>query len=281
MYNLLAFLVKYYHWLIFLALEIISGVLLFKYNSYQGSVWISAWISSSNAVAGTVQYFTLKQANEELTSRNIILEQRIWQMRQQLDSLSAVEDTSSVLARYDASTLIQAKVISNSVNKKDNLITINRGRLDGVHSDMAVVCGRGVVGVVYLASDHYAVVLPVLNSHSHISCCIRNRDYFGYLIWDGGDASIAYLEDVPRHAVFDVGEWVETSGFSAIFPPGVSVGRIVEIDNSPDGLSYRVKVHLSTDFGCLRDVCVINDPSIVELVRLESEAVNSLSIKKK
>ena len=50
MHNLLAFLTKYYHWLIFLFLEVVSGVMLFKYNSYQGS----AWISSANAVVGKI-----------------------------------------------------------------------------------------------------------------------------------------------------------------------------------------------------------------------------------
>ena len=144
---------------------------------------------------------------------------------------------------------------------------------------MGVACGNGVVGVVYLVSDHYSVVIPVLNaSSSRISCSIRNRGYFGYLHWYGGDTSVAYVEDVPRHARFKLGEWVETSGFSSIFPSGVLVGKIEQAYNSQDGLSYKLKVRLSTDFSRLRNVCVISDKSIAERASLMQAARDSVSV---
>ena len=72
--------------------------------------------------------------------------------------------------------LIPAKVVSNTVDKANNLITIDKGSLDGVEKDMGVACGSGVVGVVYLVSSHYSVVIPVLNvTSSRISCAIRGR----------------------------------------------------------------------------------------------------------
>ena len=175
--------------------------------------------------------------------------------------------------------LIPAKVVSNTVDKANNLITIDKGSLDGVEKDMGVACGSGVVGVVYLVSSHYSVVIPVLNvTSSRISCAIRGRGYFGYLQWYGGDPSVAYVEDIPRHARFKRGDWVETSGYSAIFPPGVLVGKVTNIYNSPDGLSYRLKVKLTTDFACLRDVCVINDKSISERLRLMEQVKDSITM---
>ena len=98
------------------------------------------------------------------------------------------------------------------------------------------------------------------------------------LRWDGKDAAVAYLEDIPRHARFKRGDWVETNGYSSIFPPGVLVGKIETVYNSIDGLSYRVKVRLSTDFGRIRDVVVINDKSIEERVRLLQSARDSLKL---
>ena len=159
-------------------------------------------------------------------------------------------------------------------------MTIDKGRADGVKPDMGVACGNGVVGVVYLVSDHYAVVIPVLNaSSSRISCAIRGRGYFGYLQWYGEDPAVAYVEDVPRHARFKLGDWIVTSGFSSIFPSGVLVGKIEQAYNSRDGLSYKLKVRLSTDFGCLRDVCVISDKSIAERAALQKAAEDSLIFK--
>ena len=283
MRNLLEFLSKYYHWLLFVVLEVISFVLLFQFNSYQGSVWFT----SANAVVGKLyeleadveSFFSLTKVNKDLTLRNFYLERQVNQLSRLYadltkDTTIAERNELEFLSRYQ---LIPAKVVSNSVDRNDNLMTIDRGSKDGVEKDMGVACGNGVVGVVYLVSDHYSIVMPVLNYHSRISCSIRHRGYFGYLKWQGGDASIAYVEDVPRHAKFKRGDWVETSGYSSIFPPGVLVGKIIEVYNSRDGLSYRLKVQLTTDFGNVRDVCVISDKGIAERTRLMEAARDSLA----
>ena len=285
MKNLLTFVTRYYHWFILLLLEVASGVLLFQYNNYQSSVWFT----SANAVVGKVyewdaavrSFFSLTRVNEELTLRNFYLERQVTQLRRLYGDLT--QDTT-VMQRQELEflsqyKLIPAKVVSNTVDKANNLITIDKGSLDGVEKDMGVACGSGVVGVVYLVSSHYSVVIPVLNvTSSRISCAIRGRGYFGYLQWYGGDPSVAYVEDIPRHARFKRGDWVETSGYSAIFPPGVLVGKVTNVYNSPDGLSYRLKVKLTTDFACLRDVCVINDKSISERLRLMEQVKDSITM---
>ena len=284
MRNLIEFLTKYNHWFVFVLLEVISLVLLFQYNSYQGSVWFS----SANMVAGKIyewnsaidSYFSLSKVNEQLTQRNVYLEHQIKALTDSIensrnDSLIMHKPLIASLSGY---RLIPAKVVENSLDKKDNFITLNKGTEDGVRKDMGVVCGVGVVGIVYLVSAHYSVVIPILNSQSNISVSIKNRNYFGYLKWTGGDASIAYVEDIPRHAYFKRGEWVETNGYSSIFPPGVLVGQIVEVYNSRDGLSYKLKVRLTTDFGNLRDVVVISDRSIAARMRLMQSARDSLKL---
>lgn len=283
MQNLWKFFTRHFHWFLFLLLEVASGVMLFQYNNYQSSVWVS----SANLVAGKVyelqanieQFFSLTRNNEELSLRNFYLERQLDQLRRLYaeetgDTTAAERAELQALSQYK---LIPAKVISSTLDRLDNMITIDKGRVDGVNPDMGVACGGGVVGVVYQVSDHYAVVIPVLNNCSRISCAIRGRGYFGYLTWKGGDPSIAYVEDIPRHAKFRRGEWIETSGYSSIFPHGISVGKILQVYNSRDGLSYRLKVHLSTDFGCLRDVCVISDSEIGERLRLQNVARDSLS----
>lgn len=283
MQNLWQFFTRHFHWFLFLLLEVASGVMLFQYNNYQSSVWVS----SANMVAGKVyelqanieQFFSLTRNNEELSLRNFYLERQLDQLRRLYaeetgDTTAAERAELQALSQYK---LIPAKVISSTLDRLDNMITIDKGRVDGVNPDMGVACGGGVVGVVYQVSDHYAVVIPVLNNSSRISCAIRGRGYFGYLTWKGGDPSIAYVEDIPRHAKFRRGEWIETSGYSSIFPHGISVGKILQVYNSRDGLSYRLKVHLSTDFGCLRDVCVISDSEIGERLRLQNVARDSLS----
>lgn len=282
MRNLLEFLAKYNHWFVFLILEVVSMVLLFQYNSYQGS----AWFSSANAVTGKLYewdanvetFFSLTKVNQELTQRNAYLEQEVQKLSDSL--VSATKDSSiyhrdqfALLRNY---RLIPAKVVANSVDKPGNLMTIDKGSADGIHKDMGVISGTGVVGIVYLVAEHYAIVIPVLNTKSNISCMIQNRGYFGYLRWKGGVSDLAYLEEVPRHAHFKLGDYVVTSGYSAVFPPGVRVGRILHVFNSADGLSYRVQLRLSTDFARLRDVCVIDDTAMKERLEIMRAAQDSI-----
>ena len=282
MRNLLEFLAKYNHWFVFLILEVVSMVLLFQYNSYQGS----AWFSSANAVTGKLYewdanvetFFSLTKVNQELTQRNAYLEQEVQKLS---DSLVSVTKDSSIYHRDQFALLrnyrlIPAKVVANSVDKPGNLMTIDKGSAEGIHKDMGVISGTGVVGIVYLVAEHYAIVIPVLNTKSNISCMIQNRGYFGYLRWKGGVSDLAYLEEVPRHAHFKLGDYVVTSGYSAVFPPGVRVGRILHVFNSADGLSYRVQLRLSTDFARLRDVCVIDDAAMKERLEIMRAAQDSI-----
>lgn len=287
MRNLLEFLAKYNHWFLFLILEVASLVLLFQYNSYQGSVLFS----TANAVNGRIlawdaeieSYFSLTKANEELTQRNLYLEQQVRALSGKIteitqDSGWTKRGQMALLKDY---RLIPAKVVSSTLNRHDNLITIDKGYEDGVRKDMGVVCGNGVVGIVYLTSNHYSVVIPTLNTASNISCAIHGRGYFGYLRWTGGDTKTAYVDDIPRHAHFRLYENVETSGYSSVFPPGILVGRIQHVYNSADGVSYRLQIVLSTDFGTLRNVCVIDNTSLLERLDVLRAAQDSLKLKDK
>ena len=282
MHNLLEFLAKYNHWFVFVILEVLSFVLLFQFNSYQGSVWFS----SANAVTGKLYewdanvetFFSLTKVNQELTQRNAYLEQQVQQLSEKLtdatkDSTWAQRNQIALLKNY---RLIPAKVVANSIDKPANMMTIDKGSADGVRKDMGVVCGTGVVGIVYLVAEHYSVLIPVLNTKSNISCTIQNRGYFGYLRWKGGVSEYAYLEEVPRHAHFKLGDNVVTSGYSAVFPPGVLVGKVLHVFNSSDGLSYRVQLKLSTDFAKLRDVCVIDDAAMRERLEIMRAAQDSI-----
>ena len=285
MNNLLDFIRKHYHWLLFLLLEGISMVLLFSYNSYQGSVWIS----SANSVAGFVydkqaglnSYFALSQMNTELTRRNTYLEFQLQELREELGKQG--RDTVHIAGLKDAANygVIPARVVQSSVDKRDNLMTIDKGAADGIKKDMGVVSGTGVVGIVYLVGEHYSVVIPALSSKSSISCKIEHTNYFGYLRWNGGASNMANVDEVPRHAHFKLYDRVVTSGYSAVFPPGIPVGKILHVYNSPDGLSYQLKVQLYTDFGNLQDVCVIDNSRMHEQLKLMRAAQDSLMIQRR
>lgn len=270
---------KNLHWFVFLALEASSLVMLFRFNNYHNSVWST----QSNAVAGKVMkwesdlhdYLLLKEINEQLVRENLVLQYNNRMLRNEVAELT--HDTTYVehrlLEHIQDLNVIGARIIENSVRMKDNIIMLDKGSKDGVRTEMGVVCGTGVVGIVSQVSNHYSLVLPILNSRSSISCRLRDTDYFGSLVWKGGNVLDAYIDDVPRHAKFKVGDAVETSGFSSVFPAGIFVGKVSEVLNSPDGLSYELKVRLSVDLAKLRDVMIIDNPDKIEIDTLKSQVI--------
>ena len=277
MRNLLNFFLKYNYWFLFILLEMISFVLLFRFNNYQGS----AFFTSSNQVAGMVYetanhvagYFHLKTINDGLVQKNVELELQVERLRSALmeltmDSTEIERMKSDALLGYD---LYRANVINNSLTHADNYITLNKGENDGIRSEMGVISGSGVVGIVYQTSPNYSVVIPILNSKSSISCKIKRSDYFGFLKWDGGSSQYATVKDMPRHSLFTLGDTIVTSGHSAVFPGGIPIGTVEDISDSHDGLSYLLKVKLFTDFGRLNDVRVIARKELEEQLELEKQ----------
>ena len=277
MRNLINFLLKYNYWFLFVILEVASFVLFFFFNNYQQS----AYFTSANTVVGAVyevsggisSYFHLKSVNEDLLDRNMLLEEQINNLEKalkerQLDSIAVNSIRKMPQKDYQ---LFKARVIKNSLNLADNYITLDKGSSSGIHSEMGVVDGNGIVGIVYETSPSYSVVISVLNSKSNISCKIVGSDYFGYLKWEHGDSRYAYLKDLPRHAEFNLGDTVVTSGFSTVFPEGIMVGTVDDMSDSHDGLSYLLKIKLATDFGKLSDVRVIARNGQQEQKELENK----------
>ncbi len=279
---LLDFFRKTYYLVLFLLLEVVSFVLLFRFNHYQGSVWYS----SANAVVASVNsmydevlaYINLGEVNRELTDENLRQQSEMEALRDVLHSV--VKDSTATEKRLfrtlaDYKTF-PAKVISNHHAGGSNFLVINLGEADGIRPEMGVVSGSGVVGIVYLTETHHSLVLPIINRMSSISCRLRGQNYFGYLRWEGGSRRTAFLDEIPRYARVKVGDIVETSGYSAVFPPGLFVGRVGNIENSADGQAYTLDVRLGANFSNIREVSVVQTDYKAEVDSLFKE-VGALS----
>lgn len=278
MRRLLEFLYKYNYWFLFIALEVASFVLLFRYNGYHQSVFLS----SANGVAGWIyswqgevtQYLHLQEENKSLMRRNAELERKAMYYETLYKQQNADSVDYESLADLDQTVYssVSARVVSNSLDRPNNYITINRGLDDGVGPDMGVVDASGVVGIVYKATSHYALVISLLNGNSNLSCKVLGTDYFGYLKWEEADPEFATLKDLPRHAEFSLGDTIVTSGYSTVFPEGILVGTVDDMADSNDGLSYQLKVKLVSNFATLTYVRVLGRPGKEELLQLNSEA---------
>ena len=274
MKNLLDFFVKHSAWFVLMLYLILSCVLLVRNNPYQQSVYLT----SANAVCATVyegissvtDYFHLKGINEDLQERNALLEMELVDLRARVNDLKMqLPDTlksQPVLQHFD---FVVAHVISNSIAQTNNYITINRGEADGIRPEMGVVDQTGVVGIVNVVGKHSARIISLLNPDIRLSCKLRDSEYFGSMVWEGGDSRYAILEELPKHLTYQVGDTVVTSGFSTVFPEGIIVGTVEGRARNLSDSFVSLKVRMTTNFSQLSTVRVITNDMAEELKMLE------------
>ncbi|MDR1201168.1 MAG: rod shape-determining protein MreC [Tannerellaceae bacterium] len=267
MRKLLDFLIRKRHWFLFIFLEFVSVVLIYRNNAYQQSIMFStANVITANIVSVTgsvTSYLNLRDKNKDLLERNGRLEMELLRMKDMLEAMKA--DTAVFRAFVNDSTrffpydFTTAKVINNSVTYLSNYITLNKGREDGILPDMGVISESGVVGVVSTVSDYYSVVLPLLNTKFKLSCKVLGSNHIGSLSWNGRSARYANLDELPRHVQFQLGDTIVTSGYSAVFPEGILVGFVSSFERQRDDNFNSLKIELATDFQRLSNVMVVRN----------------------
>lgn len=278
MRNLISFLIRHSSWFVFLLYVFISLFLLFQNNPYQQYVYLTSANSASasiyKVVSGVTSYFNLQSINNDLQERNALLEMEVINLKRQLDDckIRMIADSislpDSVAQSYE---YYFAGVINNSVSRPMNYITIDKGSSDGIEPEMGVVDQNGVVGIVSVVSKHAARVISLLNPNMKLSCKVKGSDYFGSLYWDGVSPHFAVLEEMPRHVVYQKGDTIVTSGYSAVFPEGLIVGVIESGMKTNDDNFIALRVRLSTDFTRLSTVRAIKSKLSDELKEIEKE----------
>lgn len=275
MERLFYFFYQYRAFFTFLVLELFASWLIVQNNQYQSTKFFNSSNRMAANILGTTQeireYFSLRGINEELANENAALRSKLEQRNQSLYSLEVREiQDPAIINRFD---FISAKVINNSVERFKNYITINKGGQDGIAPGMAVISATGAVGKVKSVSDHYAVLISLLNTDEYTSSMIKRTNHFGSINWDGKDPLYSQLNFIPRHANPQAGDTVVTSGFNAVFPEGILVGVIDKVSLGPEAQFYDINVKLAQDFTRLSFVEVVRSNLRVEQDSLESVTI--------
>ncbi|MFN5710687.1 MAG: rod shape-determining protein MreC [Bacteroidota bacterium] len=273
MRNLLRFLWKYSNFVLFILMEVCCFYLIFQNNSFQRA----SWINSSNAFAGNVfttvnsikEYFALKETNELLAAENARLRtQSLGSYAKYITTKTNVSDT--VLKQQY--TYIPADVVNNSVNRRNNYLTLNRGYKQGITRDMAVITSNGIVGYIKDVSANYCTVLSILNKDAKISAKVKRYDELGSLIWEGGDYRYGLLQDIGTHVKIAKGDSIVTSNFSDIFPSNIMIGTVESYAPREGGEFYNIKVKYSANLKNVTHVYIINNILRQEKIQLEERS---------
>lgn len=270
MQQIVYFFQRYKYFLLFVFLELISLSLIFTNLNYQKS----KFISSSNFLVGGLyerisnskDYFNLKEINESLVEENNRLRNLL--ISNSKTDVSLIPNDSAFL--NNKFTFRHAKIINNNFNSAFNFLTIDAGKNQGIETEMAVINGNGVIGIVDQSSSKYARVQSILNKNTRINARLKNTSYFGTLSWNGEDYNVVQLIDIPRQAPVKIGDTIETGGKSTIFPESIPIGYVSRLDESQKSVDNEIYVTLFNDMSNLKYVYVIKNHDKEEILKLEN-----------
>jgi rod shape-determining protein MreC len=277
MRNLWIFVNRYNAFFFFIIFFSAALVLTVKNNVYQQS----ATVNSTNEVVGTAyenlnvfkRYLNLGQVNDSLAKENARLAAEVFAIKHVDSARNIVVVDTVTNYRY---TYLAARVIKNSITLRNNIITVNKGAVDGLASGMAVISAdEGVVGFVRDVSPHLATIQSLLHKDTKISVNIKKNNALGSLVWGDGNFNFrkAFVKEIPNQYKINLRDTIVTSGFGS-FPPGILVGRISKTGIATGDNFLTLEIDLFNDFSSLQYVYIIKDKFAIEEKALEAKIPN-------
>ena len=256
MRNIFLFIRHYANLLIFLFLQVLCIYFIISYSKYHEA----AFGNTANKFTGSINkrynkveyYFQLKRTNDSLVKANEDLYNKLRNNFNISDSVDKTFiDTIKIdsIFRYRKFNYLNAKVIANSIAAQSNFIVITGTNVHTFKKGMGIVgINNDVVGVITEVNGDYAAVMSLLHKDSKLSGKLLKGGETGTLSWDGKKPNILSLNNIPKSAKVSIGDTIVTSGFSAIFPKGIMIGRVTDIKPETSNNNYRITLKSAANF---------------------------------
>jgi len=274
--NLLLLFQAYQKFFFFILLELICLVIFVRNNNYQ----FQSYLHSARGLSGSLyakkakvrSYLNLKSKNAKLLKENAKLKSqlgiKIKSNPLEDTSFSRVIKKEGVAKETIFYSYLPARVINNTFDKKNNFITLNVGRKQGIKKNMIVVSRKGVVGKVTNVSAHYSLAASLLSSQFTVSS-VTPEGTTSMVSWGGlRNPYQALLSGIPQSEKLKKGDTILTSAFSR-FPPKVMVGRVLKKQKGGANSGNKYVIKLATNFKKLDFVYVVKDEINIERKVLE------------
>lgn len=259
----------------FLLLEVVALSLVVRFNNRQKAIYNN----TVDRVLGNIferytdatSILVYPRIADSLAIENAELRAQLLENRK---STSFVQDSVQIDSLKETYTFIAAKVVDNSINKANNYIVIDKGSKHGVKPHMGLITKKGAVGIVRAVGKEYSLAMSILHRDAIVNAAIKGRDYFGPMVWRNESPLIMNLNDIPRHATLEIGDTVQTTGYSTIFPTNIPIGVIDNYRRIDGDYSYYIEVKLFEDVAKLDYVYVVNHLYKAQIEELEKEVKN-------
>lgn len=231
---------------------------------------------------GVTNFFGYFTDIQMLQAENRDLEQQVGKLNGQLATLKELMlENQRLRSLLDIKSqfgenfeMVSALVIGRDPSNWYRSISLDKGSLDGIQKDMAVVTHEGLVGRIINVTPNTAEVLLILDHEGAVGGRIQESRITPGVVEGIGDLGLIQLIHLAHDAEIEEGQTVITSGLGGIFPRGLKIGKIVSVELEPDGLLKKGIVQPFVDFSRLEEVLIIKKvikfPDLLE----ESPEVN-------
>lgn len=252
MRNIILLIQKYRNFLFFLGLELISFLFIFSWrNSYHHSTFIGASGSISGYIyeskSSIVNYFKLKDINEELHSENQLLREKLHNQEIKLGKKFTQINDSLYLRNY---SFLKVEILNSNFKYVENSIVLNKGKNHGVNENMGVIGLKGIIGIINKSSKYYSSVTPINNPKFKLSVVHESTSTWGDLYWNStfNNYQTATVENIPNYMPIKQGDYFITTGSDGLFPKGIHVGVVESFKKNTETQLMQVQITLSEDY---------------------------------
>ncbi len=198
------------------------------------------------------------------------------ELKKRLDELAQLEVDVQLLAKENAELRemldkqdslrnfkpIHATVIARNADRWEELLIINKGKTNGIEKNMAVVTANGLIGKIKSTQQFTSTVqlLSAMDPTNRISAEILRGDeesIYGTIEGYDEKRELLKLKRIPNDAKIEKGQKVVTSGMGGIFPAGLPIGEVVDVEPDEFGLNQTAYVKPGANLYDIRNVIVV------------------------
>lgn len=271
MKNLIAFLKRFQIFLVFIVLQVVA---LTTYSAYSEFTRLQI-LTTTSAVNSQLfevrhaidKHFYLESSNRSLVNKNKYLLEQLKNAHYRVDKGKVYIDDTLYKQIY---SYLPAEVIQNTYDKRNNYMTIDIGRKDGVQKNDGVFSAKGVVGKIHYVGENYSLVKTVLSQNVNIDVMLQKTGAFGFVKWDANHPKIIQITGISNDITIKKFEKVITYGSSGIFPKGIPVGRVLSKKHIEGKPLYDIQVRIFEDFRTIQHVYVVKNTMKKEILALQN-----------
>lgn len=214
-----------------------------------------------NSVKNSITFFAemnhYKVQNEQLIEENKMLKDEIRQIENAKKENEELRKLLLLSEKYDTDKCLVAEVITKDAGMWVDVLVIDKGLNDGITVDSVVLTYDGLVGKVSEVYENSSKVITILDSTNYIGTQIAKT---GEYVTASGDINLKSkgllrLDYITSDVPLANGDVVETAGIGGIYPEGIFVGTVKDVEK--DILSTYATVEPGVNFGSLKEVLIL------------------------